>query len=439
MKRVLILLTAAMAGFSFAADTAAGHRIESSPLHAKRIPDPNQVSIALEVIVTGLDRPVAVRNAGDGSSRLFIVEQAGRIRIVEGNELGATPFLDISTRVRSSSGEQGLLGLAFHHDFETNGRFFVNYTDLAGDTVVAEFALSEDDSDRADPSSESIIMTIEQPRSNHNGGDIAFGPDGYLWIATGDGGGAGDPERNGQNRETLLGKLLRIDVDSGSTYTIPPDNPFVDDPDARQEIWALGLRNPWRFSFDRVTGDLFVGDVGQGMWEEINFETRTDPGGRNYGWNTMEGSQCFQVDSCSTDGLTQPIAEYSHDFGCSVTGGYVYRGIRFPALRGLYLYGDYCSGTIWGLAPSHSTGWSFAVVGESGARISSFGEDESGELYLVDLGSGSLYLITGKTTANPPRRPSRRSAPQSRWLSALGDLLSASDRPVRPAARSAAW
>jgi glucose/arabinose dehydrogenase len=414
MNRKQGLVAAVVVVASMAPRPTAGHRFDGHAAAAIRVPDPSRVSVTLEVVVTGLQRPLAVVNAGDGSSRLFVVEQPGRIRIVHGTELRATPFLDISSRVRDSSNEQGLLGLAFHPDFESNGRFFVNYIDLAGDTVVAEFSRSEEDPDRADPSSEAIIMTIEQPRSNHNGGDIAFGPDGYLWIATGDGGGAGDPDGNGQNRENLLGKILRIDVDGGSTYTIPPDNPFIDDPDAKNEIWAFGLRNPWRFSFDRLTGDLYIGDVGQGMWEEIDFEPRLDPGGRNYGWNTMEGSQCFQNDSCSSDGLRLPIAEYSHLSGCSVTGGYVYRGTRFPSLRGLYLYGDFCSGTIWALAPSNSGDWTSSIVGETNARISSFGEDESGELYLTDLGSGVLYLVSGSSATTPPRRPSRRSAPSPR-------------------------
>jgi glucose/arabinose dehydrogenase len=414
MHRVFTIGTTAMVVLLLATASTIGHGSDDAVAAEKLSLDPNHVTVSLELVVTGLQRPVAVRNAGDGSSRLFIVEQPGRIRIADIDGLRATPYLDISARVRDSANEQGLLGLAFHPDFENNGRFFVNYTDLAGDTVVAEFTRSEGDPGRADPSSEAIIMTIEQPRSNHNGGDMAFGHDSYLWIATGDGGGAGDPDGNGQNLRNLLGKLLRIDVDGGATYTIPPDNPFVDDPDARNEIWAYGLRNPWRFSFDRVTGDLFIGDVGQGMWEEIDFEARMDPGGRNYGWNAMEGSQCFQNDSCSSDGLTYPIAEYSHLSGCSVTGGYVYRGTRFPALKGLYFYGDYCSGTIWALARTISGGWDSAIIGETSARISSFGEDESGELYLTDLGSGSLYLVTGSSTTTPPRRPSRRSAPSRR-------------------------
>ncbi len=370
--------------------------------------DPNQITIALQLVVTGLQRPVSVRAATDGSGRLFIVEQPGRIRIIDGDGLRPTPFLDITSRVRDASNEQGLLGLALHPKYATNGRFFVNYTDLAGGTVIAEYARSADDPNLSSPSSEAIIMTIEQPFSNHNGGDLAFGPDGYLWIATGDGGSGGDPQGNGQNTDTLLGKLLRVDIDHGVTYSIPSDNPFVDDPEARNEIWALGLRNPWRFSFDRSTGDLYIGDVGQGSWEEIDFESRTNPGGRNYGWNTMEGNHCYESSGCSTEGLTLPSSEYSHALGCSVTGGYVYRGTRFPSLRGLYLYGDFCSGTVWAMTQSGPGEWTAAVVGETGASISGFGEDESGELYLTDLWTGSVFLITGRALSPAPRRPSRR-------------------------------
>ena len=364
-----------------------------------------------EFVLAGLERPVAVRAAGDGSQRLFVIEQPGRILIIDSDGLRPTPFLDIVDRVRDASNEQGLLGLAFHPEYASNGRFFVNYTDLTGDTTVAEFNRSEGDANWSDPTSEAIVMTIQQPFSNHNGGDLAFGPEGFLWIATGDGGSGGDPQGNGQNTETLLGKLLRIDVDSGSTYTIPPDNPFVDDTQLRDEIWALGLRNPWRFSFDRSTGDLYIGDVGQGSIEEINFEARTDAGGRNYGWNTMEGSRCFGSSNCSTEGLILPAAEYSHAQGCSVTGGYVYRGSRFPALRGLYLYGDFCTGTVWALAQEDGTS---AVVGQTGLSISSFGEDESGELYITDLRAGSVYLVTGRAKSPAPRRPSGRVTSGSR-------------------------
>jgi len=411
MNRALTIIPAI--AFAASPATAGIDRDDRTPpeVALKRTADPNHVSVALELVATGLQRPVAVRVAGDGGGRLFIVEQPGRVRIVDGGGLRPAPFLDIRDRVRDSANEQGLLGLAFHPDYAHNGRFFVNYTDLAGDTVVAEYARSDGDPDRSDPSSEAIIMSIQQPFSNHNGGDIAFGPDTYLWIATGDGGSGGDPHGNGQNLQTLLGKLLRVDVDNGSTYTIPPDNPFTDDPEARDEIWALGLRNPWRFSFDRETGDLYIGDVGQSSLEEINFESRLDPGGRNYGWNTMEGSSCYQSSTCSTDGLTLPVAEYSHASGCSVTGGYVYRGSRFPDLDGLYLYGDFCSGTLWALAPAGTGGWTVAVVAETGAGIASFGEDEDGELYLTDLGSGTVFMITGRALAPAPRRHSRRFAP----------------------------
>jgi glucose/arabinose dehydrogenase len=407
MKHTLAIFAVATLSASLAAAGPIGDGFGRPGSTWKKSVDPSQITIALQLVVTGLQRPVAARAAGDGSGRLFIVEQPGRIRIIDGDGLRSTPFLDIANRVRDTANEQGLLGLAFHPEYASNGRFFVNYTDLSGDTVIAEYTRSEGEANLSNPSSEAIIMTIRQPFSNHNGGDLAFGPDGNLWIATGDGGSGGDPQGNGQNLDTLLGKLLRVDVDNGSTYTIPPDNPFVDDPEASDEIWALGLRNPWRFSFDRSTGDLYIGDVGQNAWEEIDFEARTDPGGRNYGWNTMEGSRCFESSNCSTEGLTLPAAEYGHTLGCSVTGGYVYRGTRFPALRGLYLYGDYCSGTVWAFAPEE---WVSAVVGQTGVSISSFGEDESGELYLTDLSTGSVYLVTGRARSPAPRRSSGRVA-----------------------------
>ncbi|MCJ7756218.1 MAG: PQQ-dependent sugar dehydrogenase, partial [Thermoanaerobaculales bacterium] len=349
MKQILAVFSASILAACLAAAGPAGDGLERPESTLAKSVDPSKVTIALQLVVAGLQRPVSVRAAGDGSGRLFVVEQPGRIRIIDGDGLRSTPFLDIANRVRDASNEQGLLGLAYHPEYERNGRFFVNYTDLSGDTVVAEYTRSESNLNLSNPSSEAIIMTIQQPYSNHNGGDLAFGPDGFLWISTGDGGNGRDPQGNGQNPETLLGKLLRVDIDNGLTYTIPSDNPFVEDPEARDEIWALGLRNPWRFSFDRSTGDLYIGDVGQGSWEEIDFEAKTDPGGRNYGWNTMEGSRCYESSNCSTEGLTLPAAEYSHAQGCSVTGGYVYRGTRFPALRGLYLYGDFCSGAVWGL------------------------------------------------------------------------------------------
>ena len=351
------------------------------------------IRAALEPAASGLDTPVGIANAGDGSGRLFIVEKRGVIRIVQGGALVETPFLDISDRVGSSASEQGLLGLAFHPEYASNGIFFVNYTDRNGDTVVSRFSVSGDPN-RGDPASESLVLALAQPASNHNGGNVVFGPDGYLYIGTGDGGAAGDQFGNGQNGRTLLGAMLRLDVDNGLPYAIPPDNPFVDDPDVRDEIWAIGLRNPWRYTFDRLTGDLYIADVGQNIYEEINIQAADSPGGENYGWPIMEGLHCFPADSpCDQTGLILPIAEYDHSQGCSVTGGYVYRGAASPALYGVYLFGDYCSGRLWGLAPTPEGGWQVAALAQENLRISSFGEDEAGEVYLVDMSGGVLYRI----------------------------------------------
>ncbi|MGH9464810.1 MAG: PQQ-dependent sugar dehydrogenase, partial [Thermoanaerobaculia bacterium] len=348
---------------------------------------------SLERVVGGLARPLGLVAPGDGSGRLFVVLQGGRILVLAADgSLRPEPFLDLSDRV-SCCGERGLLGLAFHPDFESNGLFFVNYTDPQGDTVVSRFAVSADP-DRADPTSERGVLTYAQPFANHNGGHLAFGPDGYLYIASGDGGGAGDPQNNGQSLDTLLGKLLRIDVD-GSPYAIPPDNPFIGDPEARPEIWAYGLRNPWRFSFDRATGDLFVGDVGQSSREEIDFQPVASGGGENYGWRRMEGSLCFDPPSnCDDDSLVPPILEYGHDAGCSVTGGFRYRGGSVPQLAGVYLFADFCAGTLWG-ATEEGGVWSATVLAETGLAVSSFGEDEAGELYLthLDAEDGAVYRL----------------------------------------------
>jgi glucose/arabinose dehydrogenase len=356
--------------------------------------DPDRVVLDLELVVTDLEAPVLVTNAGDGSGRLFVLEQPGRIRVVRDAELQPAPFLDISSRV-VWGGEQGLLGLAFHPRFASNGRFFVNYTDLQGDTVVAEYAVSADDPDVADPDSERVLLGFTQPFANHNGGALAFGPDGYLYVATGDGGSAGDPFGNGQSLDTLLGKLLRIDVNDrgdGLEYGIPPDNPFADRDGARAEIWAYGLRNPWRFSFDPATGALWIGDVGQGSWEEIDHVVSTKPG-LNFGWNITEGDACFQpLTGCDRSGITLPVAVYDHGQGCSVTGGYVYRGDRWPALFGAYLFADYCSGTIWGL-DADARKPEPSVVLQTNRAFSSFGEDEAGELYVTDLSSNDVFRI----------------------------------------------
>ena len=357
------------------------------------------VRVELQLVTGGLDRPVGLAHAGDGSGRLFVVEKVGRIRVVQDGVLAAASFLDIVDRVGSSQNEQGLLGLAFHPRYAENGFFFVNYTDRQGNTVVSRFSVSGDAA-RADPGSEVVLLRIDQPAGNHNGGHLAFGPDGRLYVGTGDGGGAGDRYGNGQNGQTLLGSMLRLGVDGGSPYTVPSDNPFVGDPSVRDEIWALGLRNPWRYSFDRLTGDLYIADVGQNQYEEVNVQAAGEPGGQNYGWPIMEGLHCFPEDRpCEQTGLTLPVWEYDHGQGCSVTGGYVYRGEEYPILRGLYLAGDYCSGRIWGLAPRGGTGaggWQAALLAQADVRLSAFGEDERGELYLVDMGRGELFKIAAE-------------------------------------------
>lgn len=349
------------------------------------------LELRLTSVAEGFESPTGIAQAGDGSGRLFILEQAGTIRIVEDTAVPDTPFLDLTDRVGSRANEQGLLGLAFHPDYAENGDFFVHYSDLEGDTVIARFQVS-DDPNIADPGSEQIILQVDQPAANHNGGQLAFGPDGYLYIGLGDGGGGGDTYGNAQNLGTLLGSILRIDVDGGEPYGVPADNPFINEPNARPEIWAFGLRNPWRFSFDRAGGDLYIADVGQSEYEEVNHQSANSTGGENYGWPILEGTHCFEEEPCEQPGLTPPIAEYDHDDGCSVTGGYVYRGATWPALDGVYIFGDYCSGLIWGLAPVGND-LEMQLLLESDLTISAFGEGEDGELYLVDHAGGGLYAI----------------------------------------------
>lgn len=335
--------------------------------------------------------PVDIANAGDG--RLFIVEQAGRIRVtpLDPGSTQALIFLNITDRV-GSGGERGLLGLAFHPNYADNGYFYVNYTNLSGNTRVSRFQVTADPN-AANPNSELILMEFNQPFSNHNGGDVAFGPDGYLYIATGDGGSGGDPNNNGQTTSTLLGNILRIDVDGGGlspdcdadgNYTIPPDNPLLTAPAACDEIWAYGLRNPWRISFDRATGDLFIADVGQNAWEEINLQPAASAGGENYGWRCYEGNHPYNLTGCGDISLyTFPVYEYSHGgspFRCSITGGFIYRGLQYPNLQGTYLYGDYCSGQIWGLTYS-GTGWTNTQL-YAGSGMTTFGEDVNGGIYV---------------------------------------------------------
>ncbi|MBI5442936.1 MAG: PQQ-dependent sugar dehydrogenase [Deltaproteobacteria bacterium] len=337
------------------------------------------------------ERPVALVQAPGDPGRWFVVEKAGRVRWFESDPAAGRASLvaDISSRVESGPSEAGLLGMAFHPRFAQNGYVFLSYT-APGDgnpplvSRISRFT-SPDGGNALYPASEVVILSIDQPYTNHNGGGIGFGPDGYLYAGYGDGGSGGDPHRNGQNPRTLLGKMLRIDVDRGSPYAIPPDNPYARG-GGRPEIFALGLRNPWRWSFDRETRELWVADVGQHQWEEVD---RVERGG-NYGWNIREGAHCFRAKRCKTAGLIDPVAEYSHKDGFSITGGYVYRGKANPELRGFYVYADYGSGKVWGFPVSEQTPKPRLLL-ETDLRPSSFAEDSSGELYLLDYAGGRVY------------------------------------------------
>jgi glucose/arabinose dehydrogenase len=346
-------------------------------------------------VVAGLRSPVDLQAPPGDRARLFAVEQAGRIRIIRGGAIADPPFLDISGRI-SAGGERGLLGLAFHPRYSETGRFYVNYTDRQGDTRVSEFRVSGN-ADAADAASERELLFVEQPFANHNGGGLAFGNDGFLYIGLGDGGSGGDPFGNAQNLSTPLGKMLRIDVDRGSPFMVPADNPFVGRPGAFPAIWAYGLRNPWRFAFDRSTGDLFIGDVGQNALEEVDVGLGSRRGGENYGWNITEGDRCFRPpNGCDRTGQTAPVVVYGRDSGCSITGGVVYRGCRMPGYQGTYFYGDYCTGLIrsfrlQGGAAADQRDWT-AALGSGVDNISSFGVDGDGEAYIVDH-DGEVYRI----------------------------------------------
>ncbi|MEA2519555.1 MAG: hypothetical protein QOF49_1635 [Chloroflexota bacterium] len=357
--------------------------------------DPAGVRITVETVVAGLEAPLGVVNAGDGSARLFVVQQGGQVRVVRNGRLVPEPFLDIADRI-TSGGEQGLLGLAFHPDFPRDPRLFVDYTDDHGDTRISSFRVDPVTPDRVDPTTERRLLFVDQPYPNHNGGAIVFGPDGFLRIALGDGGGGGDPQGNGQNLGTLLGKILRIDVDGTvgeKGYGIPADNPYADGADGRRpEIWLSGLRNPWRMSVDRGSGDLWIGDVGQSDWEEVDVQRSEAAGGTNFGWNRVEATHCYRS-GCDDPALTGPVSEYGHDQGCTVIGGNVYRGSEQPALAGGYVFGDYCSGRLWTIDPGTDAFRQPAVAGEMGAGLSAFGEDESGELYATVINDGRLVRV----------------------------------------------
>lgn len=355
-----------------------------------------QTILGLAPYASGFTRPVDIVNAGD--DRLFVVEQRGIIKIINGQgQVLATPFLNIDPRVNSGANERGLLGLTFHPDYAENGYFYVNYTNNSGHTHISRFSVSADNPNVANPDSELTLFVINQPYSNHNAGDLNFGPDGYLYIGMGDGGSGGDPQNYSQNRLSLLGKMLRIDVDADSLYAIPPTNPFINTEGIRPEVWAIGLRNPWRFSFDRLTGDLWIGDVGQNEWEEIDFQRANSPGGENYGWRCYEGFEAYNTSGCGPiSDYTPPIHTYATGStqGCSVTGGYVYRGEAFPNLQGLYIYTDYCSGRIWTIRPDGQGGWiNEQRLQATNQELSSFGEDLDGELYVSSLNTGNIYRV----------------------------------------------
>ena len=364
------------------------------------------VELTTELVADGFKDPLFLTSPPGDTERLFVLEQnSGKIKIIKNGEVLETPFLDIG-RLASQGGERGLLGLAFHPNYSENGYFFINYTDNRGDTVISRYKASEDP-DVAESESALVIMKADQPYANHNGGMIAFGPDGYLYIGHGDGGAANDPKNISQDGEHELGKILRIDVDGGEPYAIPEDNPFVNNPEVLDSIWALGLRNPWRFSFDSKTGDMYIADVGQSKIEEINCQEASSKGGENYGWRCMEGDRCTRLEGCECNSqeLTGPIHQYRHGGGdCSITGGYVYRGSEIPELDGTYFFADFCSGNIWSFKWDGKRMSEFKERkeelkpdqnGKSIRFITSFGQDGSGELYIVSK-EGSIFKIAAR-------------------------------------------
>jgi len=356
-------------------------------------PPDGPVPVALQE-VAGVVFPLYLTSP-PGDSRLFIVEKGGAIRIVKDGSLLPLPFLDLSWKVSGGS-EQGLLGLAFDPGYATNGRFIVHYTDVSGNTTLSAYRVSATDPDQADPATETILLTVEQPFSNHNGGQIVFGPDGMLYLGLGDGGSGGDPGGRGQSLADLLGDILRLDVSSSTSYTVPPDNPFVGQTGSRPEVWSYGLRNPWRFSFDAATGDLYIADVGQNVWEEVDVVAAAAGAGRgaNFGWNVTECRHCYASPGCDTSQFTMPVLEYSHAQGCSISGGYVYRGAAIPALQGHYFYADFCSGWVRSFRMQDGQAvepyqWPTLTPGGS---VTSFGQDAAGELYIM-IAEGRVFRI----------------------------------------------
>jgi len=395
-KFKIIFITGIILGSSiyimFRNELRAGIEFAKIPFIAQREISPSRKAVevkpwgavSLEKVYSGFKEPLYLVEANDNTGNIYVVEKGGKI--VSINKGIKTTFLDISDKVRDREYERGLLSVAFHPNFQNNGRYFVYYTDVKGAVIISEFNSATGNQN------EKVLLKISQPYSNHNGGQLAFGPDGYLYIGTGDGGASGDHLNNGQNKLTLLGKILRIDVNREDPYGIPPDNPFVDKT-GEDEIWAYGLRNPWRFSFDPKTGDLYTANVGQNKWEEINFQPANSKGGENYGWRILEGFHTFKNDNeTNINTLTMPVMEYNHSEGCSVIGGYVYRGDQYKELDGTYFFGDFCTGTIWGLRNRNGE-WEFADFLKTEHMISSFGIDQSGNIYIVDFKSGDIYEI----------------------------------------------
>ena len=351
------------------------------------------IAVTLEPFAHVEGGPLAIAAPDDGSGRIFVASQAGQVWSVDADgTVPPDPMIDLSPFI-VSGGEQGLLGLALHPEFPNDPRAFVNFTGENGDTSISSFSLESSNPDRFDPGTLKRLLFVDQPYANHNGGGTLFGPDGFLYLSLGDGGSGGDPHGNGQRLDTLLGKILRIDVDvTDGDYGIPGDNPFADG-GGMGEIWHDGLRNPWRLSFDRTTGDLWIGDVGQGQWEEIDVARAEAGGGLNFGWNLMEGAHCYNADSCDEEGLELPVTEYGHDRGCTVIGGYVYRGAAYPFLDGTYLFADYCSGTIFAIDSTTASPVEPRIVGHADGSVSAFGEDAAGELYVTTL-DGTVSRIT---------------------------------------------
>jgi len=368
-------------------------------------------TIGLELVSSGLSAPVHVTNAGDSSGRLFVIEQAGTVRVIKNGALLGAPYLNITAQVACCS-EQGLLSIAFDPDFQATRTFYLNYTNLAGNTVIERYTVADATADVANVVSHNVVLTIDQPEANHNGGQLQFGPnDNYLYIGMGDGGGGGDqhgPIGNAQNPAVLLGKMLRINVRGVPTYTIPATNPFTQTVGYRPEIWALGVRNPWRFAFDRANGDLFIGDVGQDCYEEIDYQPGNSAGGQNYGWRQMEGLHPFNLNNfndcnrapITPAGLTLPVAEIAHPDGEAIVGGYVYRGNSFPGIQGKYFFADEVTGRLWSMERVTST-WVTTEQAVPTHNYSSFGEDQAGELYIVDYGGGAIYQIVSAPHVSP--------------------------------------